>query len=288
MPWWQIFKKTESSEHGSSESEDDRSNKSTISLTPTQSTAADLADPEVRKRRSARLQRRIRDLEYDIALAESAHANSNRWKARIEELNQAIEMTRADIEAVETAPGGQTPVLLPDWPVKIKNVQPEEPSEVTYVIGDAFFRYSEEIDWAERGHQRTELQLRRFEGNVDDLIPSGLSDQEQHALREHLTHSTGALAAQLRHNALEGNPEIDITLADMATPCPDCPGWRDLLDRCLQCQRRAWEASELRAEVDRLIDERNGQLDEEQRWREALPILRRQLQSAVTELEKYR
>jgi hypothetical protein len=94
------------------------------------------------------------------------------------------------------------------------------------------------------------------------------------------------LAESLRDGAIDGTPPPALTLADLATPCPDCGGWRDLKGRCPACQDREWRANALRADTERLIKERNDQIEEMQRLRERLPVLRRQLQDAEEELAK--
>jgi hypothetical protein len=211
----------------------------------------------------------------------------NRWSERVAELDQALGQTRADLEAAQQPEIVQQPWPLPAWPIVIDQIEPGEPSEVRFRVGDHAFRYSEEVDWAERGHQKAELVLRRHAGDIGALIPPDTPPERRSALAEHLAHSLAALAVQLRDEALAGQPLPTITLSDLATPCPICGGWRDLRGRCLACQRRAWEAQALRAETERLLDERNSHLEEAQRWRDSLPVLRRQLQQAEEELAKY-
>jgi hypothetical protein len=107
-------------------------------------------------------------------------------------------------------------------------------------------------------------------------------------LEEHLRHALGSLAIQLRDEGDGAGADMALTLRDLATPCPVCGNWRDQRDRCIACQRREWESTEIRADVQRLLEERNHILDEMAKQREALPVLQRQLRDARAELEKYR
>lgn len=241
-------------------------------------------DPAVRDRRRARLERRINDLRYDIGQAELARADSNRWTERVEGINQAIEQARRDVESVLTAPPGWTPQPLPAWPVVVETVQPHEPAEVRLRVGEVPFHYSEALDWAERGHQKAPPELRRVDGEIDQLMPGSIPSERRAELRDHLAHGLATLVTQLRENALDGQPTPPLTLADLASPCPTCGGWRDLKGRCPACQEREWQADHLRAEIDRLIKERNDQLEELAKFRDRLPVLRRQLADSEAEL----
>jgi hypothetical protein len=241
-------------------------------------------DPAALERRRKRLERRAADLRYDLALAESALRMPNRWSERVEQLNAAIEQAQRDIRTTLEAPPGRAGVALPPWPLVVDAVQPQEPAEVRFRIDDVAFRYSEEIDWAERGHQKAEPQLRRTAGDVAALLPPDVPDDRAGELTEHLAHGLATLAAQLRDDALVGHTTPLYTLADLASPCPECGGWRDLRGRCPACQARQWAAERLRADADRLINERNDQLEEARRWSERLPIIQRQLADTEAEL----
>lgn len=241
-------------------------------------------DPEVRERRRKRLQERIANLRYDVQQAEATLTEPNRWTERIDGLNQAIEQARRDADAVLHAPPDRVGVPLPAWPVAVEQVRPSEPAEIALRVGDVPFRYTEALDWAERGHQKAEPQLQRTEGNIDRLMPATIPDDQRDELREHLAHGLATFVAQVRDDARDGKIPPDITLADLATPCPECGGWRDLKGRCPSCQAREWRAQALREDVERLIKERNETLDDMQRLRERLPVLRRQLMDAQAEL----
>jgi hypothetical protein len=244
-------------------------------------------DPETAARRRARLERRIANLEYDIALAGSSGLPDNRWTRRIQEIEQAIEHARAEIRRLGEELEPANPVPMPPVPVSDIVLQADMSASVRFRIGDVAFHYSEEVDWAERGEQRAQPGLRRFAGDPARLVPPGVPEERREALVEHLLHSLGALAISLRDIALDGGQPPSITLAELAHPCPVCGGWRDLRERCIACQRREWHAAEVRSDIQRLMDERNELMDEIARRREALPILQRQLADARAEIEKY-
>ena len=245
----------------------------------------DPVDPEIAARRRTRLERRIRNLEHDIARAESAERANSRWQQRIDEVGAAIRQAEADAKTLAAPRQPREAIPLPPTPVTDIDVQTDIPATVRFRIGDEAFRFSEEVDWTERGEQRSIPGLRRFEGDPDALIPENVPEDRCDDLQEHLRHAIGALAIALRDQP-EQRAAL-VTLADLATPCPVCGNWRDLRDRCITCQRREWQAEELRAEVQRMIEERNSLLDEIASQRDALPVLRRQLQDARAELEKY-
>jgi hypothetical protein len=262
-----------------------------------------LSDPATRERRRIRLERRIKDLTFDIQKAETALADQNRWSERVAEINQAIAQAEADAQEIMKPANPQTPIDLARNPVTIEHVYPGraaevssdvgeelvpgDPADIRFSVGDVAFRYTDEIDWSERGHTRSETQLKRVEGDIDRLVPGKVPEERRDELREHLAHSLSTFAEALQSNAFEGQSQPSTTLSDLAQPCPVCGGWRDWKGRCPSCQRRQWEAQHINAEIDRLMDERNQQEEEAQSWRERLPILRRQLASAEQDLQNY-
>ncbi len=262
-----------------------------------------LSDPAVRYRRRTRLERRIKDLRFDIEKAETALEEQNRWSERVAEINQAIDQGKADATEILKPSNPQQPVALEPLPIEINHVEPGrnlmitfvvgedddpgDPADIRFTIGPVSFRYTDEIDWSERGHNRSEAELRRVDGDINLLLPDDLPESRRVALHDHLAHSLSTYAEALQTNAFDGQPQPELTLADMAVPCPVCGQWRDWKDRCPSCQRRQWEATQIQDEIDRLYDERDQQLEEAQSWRERLPILRRQLSETEKELLKY-
>ena len=242
-------------------------------------------DSETAARRRARLERRVANLEHDIAQAAGAgHADSH-WRRRVDEVGNAIEQAGADADLLASSTDRSPPIELPGTAVSGIDVQVDIPATVRFTIGAEAFRYSEEIDWTERGEQRAIPGLRRFEGDPEALIPDDAPPERREALGEHLAHALGALAIALRDESSSLPDEL--TLADLASPCPVCGSWRDHRDRCISCQRREWRANAVRSEIGRMMEERNDLLEEIANQREALPILQRQLQDARRELEKY-
>lgn len=255
--------------------------------------AVDPTSPEAIARRQSRLNRRLRDLRYDLGQADAAHREPNRWTERVEELTTAIDQAERDERtALQVAPGWSS-YPLPATPLTIERVRVEEPAEVRFRIGAEAFIYSEDIDWAERGHQKADVPLRRTGGEIAALLPDSVP-QERHAdLHEHLAHGLGTFAEALRDAELERvasggaqatNPAVT-TLADLAQPCPICGGWRDFRGRCPACQQREWLAEQLRAERQRLVKERNEQQQELARMRERRGLLLRQIADTEAELE---
>jgi hypothetical protein len=262
-----------------------------------------LSDPATRERRRQRLERRVKDLIFDIQKAETALEEQNRWSERMAEIDRAIEQAQKDAQAILVPENPREPVSLAPNPVTIEHIHPGraaevrfdvgeelipgDPADIRFRVGDVPFRYTDEIDWSERGHTRSETQLRRVEGDIGRLIPGKVPEDRRDELREHLAHSLSTFAEHLQLNAFEGRPQPQMTLANLTQPCPVCGGWQDWKGRCPSCQRRQWEAQHIHAEIDRLIDEREQQVEEAQSWRERLPILRRQLAEAEKELAKY-
>lgn len=240
-------------------------------------------DPEARARRKARLEQRVLDLRYDIQQAESALDESNRWTGRIAELDAAIKQAGTDIEAIRTATPQEPGIPLPPWPVEVVSLRGTEPADIRLRIGAVPFHYVEDLDWSERGHQRAPTELRRTEGDLNALMPEAVPDERRDQLREHLAHGLATLVEDLRERALDGKPLPTLTLADLASPCPECGGWRDLRGRCPACQQREWQIGALEDDVRRLRKERVETLEEMQTLRDRLPLLRRRLADAEVE-----
>jgi hypothetical protein len=263
----------------------------------------DLSDPATRERRRTRLERRVKDLTFDIQKAEAALAEQNRWSERVAEIDRAIEQAQKDAGSIVKPDHPHEPVSLAPNPVTIEHVHPGraaevrhevgeelipgDPADIRFRVGDVHFQYTDEIDWSERGHTRSETQLRRMQGDIERLVPGKVPEDRREELQEHLAHSLSTFAEHLQLNAFENRPQPEMTLAQLAQPCPVCGGWQDWKGRCPSCQRRQWEAQHINAEIDRLIAERDQQEEEAQSWRERLPILRRQLAEAQKEYEKY-
>jgi hypothetical protein len=288
MPWWDILKRK--TDEVTAETQPPRPH---VPMATAEALAAqpqlrrrsdDPNDPDIRERQRKRLIQKVQNLQYDVQQAEGALVEPNRWTTRVEQLTQAIDQARRDSEASLQAPPGPVGVALPEWPISIDNVRAVPPSDISVRIGEVPFRYREEIDWSERGHQKAPVQLQRVEGDLDLLIPDATPVEQRDLLQDHLAHSLSILVEQIREDALDGKPLPQAVLTDLARPCVACGGWLDYKGRCPACQERQWKSDALRADADRLIRERNETLDDLQRLRERLPLLRRQLADAHTAL----
>jgi hypothetical protein len=243
---------------------------------------------DAERRALRRLLKRQGDLEYDLQRAEEALSDENQWTDRIEQLNQAIEQAIADREAIEPKPEPVERPQLQPVPIEITDLQEAEPARITLRISSVEISYAEEIDWAERGHQVTMPELRRVDGDVEDLMPPLEDPNVQQELREHLRHSLAIYANQVLEHAAAGSEPPAMTLADMTRRCPDCGGWLDQKGRCPHCAELNWKREEIDADLHRLRKERDDVIQDLERQRERLPIVRRQLEETKSDIEKLR
>lgn len=245
-----------------------------------------IRDAEVRRFR--RLLQRRRDLEFDIDQAGSARQPVNRWTERVDQLNAAIAQAQADLAAATPKPSGSPPLSLAETPIETVEVRPDEPATVILRIGESVLEYQEELDWAERGHQMALPQIYRSEGDVIPLLPPTLDADERTRLIEHLRHSFATLANDVLERTIDDEQLRELTLADLARPCPECGGWLDLKGRCPECTELDWQRQQIRADLSRLIKERNDVLRELERLRERLPIIHRQIADVDADIEELR
>ncbi len=237
------------------------------------------------RRRLAALRKRQSDARYDIEQGELALEDANPWKQRTELLTEALETVEADyVRAEEVEPGPWHPV--PETPLTGMRVAIDnDVATVTYLLGDERFVYEEPLDWAERGHQIARTELRRTAGNLDEVMPAGVPEDLRDGLRRHLENSLFVLATVLRDRTLEEEPLTDdITLADLARPCPTCGGWTDYRGRCQHCARRKLRLQDLFRERDRLLNERAAEIEEQHRMADRLPLARRRLADVEAEI----
>ncbi|HYH11201.1 MAG TPA: hypothetical protein VD789_02510, partial [Thermomicrobiales bacterium] len=241
--------------------------------------------PEDLRRRLATLERRRTATLYDIEQGELAAADDNPWKQRIRLLTEALETVEQDYATAEqVTPGPYHP--LPETPLTgLAVVLEEDVATVQYRIGDEKFVYEEPLDWAERGHQITRLELRKVAGDASKLVPSDTPAELRDELLHHLTNSLFVLATVLRDRRLEEEslPE-GIVLADLARPCPTCGGWTDYRGRCQNCAQRSARLQELFRERTRLLNDRAAEIEEQHRMVERLPLARRRLADVEAEI----
>lgn len=231
-----------------------------------------------------RLQRRKQDILFEISQGELAASEENPWRDRIELLTEALTTVEDDLKALNEAPPEEY-APVPATPITDLTVSTAEPPAVAFAIDGQAFRYSEDLDWAERGHSviRTELILRA--GDPEALVPASTPDNLKPKLAAHLTGSLFAFASNMRDRALDGEPLPDhSTLADLARPCPNCGGWMEWGGVCQACARRKAERFRLMGERSDLLGKRAAEADDMTRLIERLPVARRRLADVEREI----
>lgn len=243
--------------------------------------AADSASSYVRdaeRRRLARLLERRAALQYDLAQAEQALLPENRWTERIRELEAALAELEVELTQLEVSPAQAPEPALPAVAVKVTVDAEAQPATVSLEIDGMTFRWVEEVDWAERGHQIAPARLRRVEGDVAALLAEVGYGRPREELLETLAASLELLAMDaLAAARREGVVWVPLTLTDLARPCERCGGWRDVRGRCPTCAARDWQRQQLLLERNRLRQERDEVYRDWQRTRDRLPVVQRQL-----------
>jgi hypothetical protein len=249
----------------------------------------DLIDPHTvadpgKAEQLTRLRNRRETVLFDLEQAELALEPENPWRERVALLDEALAAVQSDRERAqrESEPAGMP---LPPTPIEEIATSEGPPPSVSFRIGYQRFQYDEDIDWAERGFQlaRSELQLRS--GDSASLIPVGLSEADQTAVRDHLIDSLFAFASDLRDRMLAGEElPSQVTLADLARPDETNGGWYLWGGTSPAAQRKQHRLQELANEEQRLYDERKQELDELARWADRLPIARRRLADVDAEI----
>ncbi len=235
-------------------------------------------------RRIAELRRRREAMIFDIDQGELALQPDNPWQERIDLLGEAITNVESDLAALDAFPATPTPAIEPRPIVDIV-AHGDDLIQIAFSIGEARFRFEEQVDWDQRGGPTVRGDLQSVEGSVDSLLGSARTVDERVALRDHLTDSIAVFATDLRDRTLSGGPlPPSPTLADLARPCPTCGGWTDWNGRCPACTSRATERQRLRLERDRLDGDRRKEADERRRLADGLPISRRRLAAVETDI----
>ncbi len=244
----------------------------------------DGADDEERRRRLDILKRRRVAMLYDVQQGEQAQAENNPWQNRIDLLSEALITVSDDLKRLADAP--KSPYHpVPPTPLNIEQEGDGDVATVVIRIGDKRFEYSEELDWAERGHQITRPELVLRSGDPGRLVPEDTPTELRPALERHLTNSLYVLATDLRERMLDGEPLPErITLEELAKPCPKCGGWTDWRGICQACAQRIAATAELKREELRLLDERAAEAEERHRLIERVPLARRRLRDIHNEI----
>lgn len=243
---------------------------------------------DAERRQLRRLLKRERDLEYDLERAREAFQEENQWTERIEQLNQAVEQAMADREAIEP---DREPVHRPQLdatPVQVSELKETEPAHITLTIEQVSISYTEEIDWAERGHTVSMPELNRVDGDVDELMPEMQDETIARELREHLRHSLATYANQVLEHEAAGTEPPAMTLADMTRRCPDCGGWLDQKQRCPHCAELNWKREEIDDDLRRIRKERDDVIADLERQQERYPVIERQLKETRDDIAKLR
>lgn len=238
--------------------------------------------------RLARLERNRLAAIYDVEQGELASAPENPWKQRIDLLSQAMQTVEDDLARVrKVEPSPFFP--LPARPITNIDIATGPVADVAFTIGDQRFRFSEDLDWAERGHQLTQSELRLREGNPVALTPADTPANLRDALVAHLDESLFVFATDLRDRTLDRETlPSRPSLTDLAKPCPVCGGWTDWQGRCQVCRTRDAEMRSLKREENRLLSERAREAEEQHRLQERLSIARRRLRDIDVEVEALR
>lgn len=280
MAKWQFWKK-----EGPTPGVEQRTAPHGIVPSPHSSRAVPMADT-ARLATIQRLERRKKGILFDLEQAEAALAEDNPWHQRIELLTESIGTVESDIARLAGLPA--TPaVSLPPVPIANLDVQAEPPTSVSFWVGPAEFRFEEDLDWSERGHQLTVVDLRMAAGNAADLVPGNVPLDRAPDLVAHLERSLFAFATDARDRAASGeSAPVSATLADLAQPCPICGGWQDWKGVCAECVARAQRRAHFDAEANRLRDDVAHEIKEREDLIERLPLIRRQLQDVTNDLAK--
>jgi hypothetical protein len=233
----------------------------------------------LRKRREARL--------HDVEAAEEAASASNRWRAQIALIDQAIEETDRDLAGIGASDGRVPGAALPATAITDIAVDTDPVPQVRFRVGDQEFRYAEEIDWAERGHQLARSELIRESGDIDALVPRNLPEDQQTTIREHLQRSLFAFATDIRDRALGDQAAPHATLADLAKPSDEYGGWLEWGGHSPVQQAEETERTRLLVERDRLMTDRNRLIEDEAKTAENLPIARRRLADVDKEIAEF-
>lgn len=193
-------------------------------------------------------------------------------------------MVEAEIDAATLLEWVERPEL-PESPIDRIAVRLDPAPTVAFEIAGGSFRYTEAIDWAERGHQIVRSDLERVTGDPIQIVPADLPDDVRSELARHLDRSLFALATDLRDHAIEGRTAPEATLAGLARICPRSGDWMLWGGVCSRCIEHDARLRDLNAERTRLLDQRTAEIEERQRQIEELPIQRRRLARVLEELQ---
>ena len=247
---------------------------------PPRGTAATSSDPRIN-----RLELRRQALETEIDLVERSSDPDSPFQQRIAVLGSTLASIEDEIRIATPVERRELPTL-PATPVGNISVTLDPVPEVRFSVGGHQFDYAEEIDWAERGTQIVRGDLLPVAVEVEPLIPASIEQPIRDELAAHLDRSLFAFATDLRDRAIEDRAQpSNVTLADLAVPCPTCGDWELWGGVCLRCLEYATRLRDLNTERTRILDERVAEIEDRQRQVEELPIQRRRLAQTNAEIE---
>jgi hypothetical protein len=249
-----------------------------FNVTPRQDTATAQAidDPAIASKLRS-LQRRRESLQQEVNAALDASQDSNRWRAEIALIDQAMTEIDADMEALPASSGPPGRNLDP-LPISVISFTSEPVVSMQIQIGDHRFALAEDLDWAERG-----FQLARSDIHIDSGDFSWVSNDE--SLQEHLLASLIVYATDARDRIIEGEPVPEASLADLAQPSPEFGSWLDWHGNSPFNQHREIQLQAMRVERHRLEQERATLIEEEVKTAESLPFAQRRLREVEAEIE---
>jgi hypothetical protein len=239
------------------------------------------ADPQ----RLATLKRRRETLVFDVEQSELAAQPENPWRERIALLNETIANVSADLAAL-TPPRLNRPAFPPK-PVAIDEVRWEDPASVSFTIDSETFRYTSEIDWAERGTYVSRNELALQAGKPATLVPETFPPELMSTAQDRLTEALFIFASDLRHRAESDQPlPTNVTLDSILSICPECGDWQAWGGYCPTCTALAQQRQALTDEMSRLGDEARQEEEERAKLADRLGVARRRLAETESEIAR--
>ncbi|MGD9713689.1 MAG: hypothetical protein AB7V46_16745 [Thermomicrobiales bacterium] len=240
--------------------------------------AAELnSDDPVISRKLARHEQIERQLEE----AELAAQRENPWTERVRLIDEAVAGLDTELKKPVERVDRVLPAL-PAWPLTVVEIRPQSPARVVFESGGHHFPFSEEIDWAERGHTvvRGELLL-----ESDELLDTSRELGLDIDATDRLSDALFALATDVRDAALEGRsgPRID-SFDQLLESCPVCGDIQMWNGVCLSCVNRKARLARLEGERQRLFLDRDAVMAERAAKVDQLPILRKKFAESAAEL----
>jgi len=221
---------------------------------------------------------------FDVEQALLATQPENPWLERVRLLDEAIDDVRSDRDRAqrESEPIGEAVTPAPLHTILF---QEGPPPSVAFDLLEEHFIYAEEIDWAERGYQLARGDLLLQSGEPQRLVEAIYQGLHDEAFLEHITASLFVFASDTRDRALAGEVlPVSVTLADLARPDETAGGWFDWNGHSAAATRRDHRVTLLQQEEQRLLAERERELQEQARWEDRLPIAKRRLADVDAEI----